>query len=65
MKPLSGNACDSGSFPELIDRHVEHLQNAHGFDYVVADSSLYSATRVEKLTESGVKFTGAGSQDNR
>ena len=56
MKPLSGNACDSGSFPELIDRHVEHLQNAHGFDYVVADSSLYSADHVEKLTESGVKF---------
>ena len=56
MKPLSGNVSDPGSFPELIDRHVEHLQNAHGFDYVVADSSLYSATHVEKLTESGVKF---------
>ncbi|MCS3783600.1 transposase [Salinibacter ruber] len=56
MKPLSGNVSDSGSFPELIDRHVEHLQNAHGFDYVVADSSLYSADHVEKLTESGVKF---------
>jgi transposase len=56
MKPLSGNVSDSGSFPELIDRHVEHLQNVHGFDYVVADSSLYSADHVEKLTESGVKF---------
>ena len=56
MKPLSGNACGSGSFPELIDRYVEHLQNVHGFDYVVADSSLYSADHVEKLTESGVKF---------
>ena len=32
MKPLSGNVSDSGSFPELIDRHVGHLQNAHGFD---------------------------------
>ena len=56
MKPLSGNVSDPGSFPELIDRHVSHLQNAHGFDYVVADSSLYSADHVEKLTESGVKF---------
>ncbi len=56
MKPLSGNVSGSGSFPELIDRHVEHLQNVHGFDYVVADSSLYSADHVEKLTESGVKF---------
>ncbi|WP_251951886.1 IS1634 family transposase [Salinibacter ruber] len=56
MKPLSGNVSDPGSFPELIDRHIEHLQNVHGFDYVVADSSLYSADHVEKLTESGVKF---------
>ena len=56
MKPLFGNVNDSGSFPDLIDRHVEHLQNAHGFDYVVADSSLYSADHVGKLTESGVKF---------
>ncbi|MCS3634867.1 transposase [Salinibacter ruber] len=56
MKPLSGNVNDSGSFPELIDRHVDHLQNAHGFDYVVADSALYSSDHVEKLTESGVKF---------
>ena len=56
MKPLSGSVSDSGSFPELIDRHVDYLQNAHGFDYVVADSALYSADHVEKLTESGVKF---------
>lgn len=56
MKPLSGNVSDPGSFPKLIDRHVEHLQNVHGFDYVVADSALYSADHVKKLTESGVKF---------
>lgn len=56
MRPLSGNVNDSGSFPELIDRHVSHLQNAHGLDYVVADSSLYSADHVEELPESGVKF---------
>ena len=56
MKPLSGNVSDPGSFPQLIDRHVEHLQNVHGFEYVVADSALYSADHVKKLTESGVKF---------
>jgi len=56
MKPLSGNVNDSGTFPELIDRHVEHLQNVHGFDYVVADSALYSKDHVRKLTEGGVKF---------
>ena len=56
MKPLSGNVSDPGSFLELIDRHVDHLQNAHGFDYVVADSALYSKDHVRKLTEGGVKF---------
>jgi transposase len=56
MEPLSGNTSDQGSFPELIDRHIDHLQDAHGFDYVVADSSLYSASHVEDLENSGVKF---------
>ncbi|MFB6232280.1 MAG: IS1634 family transposase [Salinibacter sp.] len=56
MEPLSGNASDQGSFPELIDQHIDHLQNAHGFDYVVADSSLYSASHVEDLDRNGVKF---------
>jgi transposase len=64
MKPLSGNVSDPGSFPELIDRHVDHLQNVHGFDYVVADSALYSADHVKKLTDAGVKFAGAGSHDD-
>jgi transposase len=56
MEPLSGNTSDQGSFPKLIDRHIEHLQNARGFDYVVADSSLYSADHVEDLDRNGVKF---------
>lgn len=56
MEPLSGNASDQGSFRELIDRHVDHLQNAHGFDYVVADSALYSAGHVQDLDEAGTKF---------
>jgi transposase len=56
MEPLSGNASDQSSFPELIDRHIDQLQNAYGFDYVVADSSLYSASHVEDLDNSGVKF---------
>jgi len=56
MEPLSGNASDQGSFRELIDRHVDHLQNAHGFDYVVADSALYSAGHIQDLDEAGTKF---------
>lgn len=56
MEPLSGNASDQGSFPELIDRHLSHLQNAHGFEYVVADSALYSADHIRRLHEAGTKF---------
>jgi len=56
MEPLSGNASDQGSFRELIDRHVDNLQNAHGFDYVVADSALYSAGHIQDLDEAETKF---------
>ena len=56
MEPLSGNASDQASFPDLIDRHVSHLQNAHGFDYVVADSALYGADHVKDLNCNSVKF---------
>lgn len=56
MEPLSGNASDQGSFPELIDRHISHLQRAHGFDYVVADSALYSSGHIQDLDEMGTKF---------
>ena len=56
MEPLSGNASDQGSFPELIDRHVDRLQNTHGFDYVVADSALYSSDHIRDLDRNEVKF---------
>jgi transposase len=56
MKPLSGNASDQSSFPELIDRHISHLRRAHEFDYVVADSALYSADHIGDLDKAGTKF---------
>ena len=56
MEPLSGNASDQSSFPELIDRHLSHLQRAHGFDYVLADSALYSADHIGDLDKAGTKF---------
>ena len=56
MEPLSGNSSDQGSFPELIDRHLSHLQRVHGFDYVVADSALYSADHIDDLDKAGTKF---------
>ncbi|WP_263840538.1 IS1634 family transposase [Salinibacter sp.] len=56
MEPLSGNTNDQGSFPELIDRHLSHLQRANGFDYVVPDSALYSADHIDDLDKAGTKF---------
>lgn len=45
MEPLSSNASDEGSFPELIDGHLSDLQHAHEFDYVVVDSALYTGSQ--------------------
>lgn len=56
MQPLSGNASDQGSFPDLIKAHLSHLQQAHGVDYVVADAALYSADHIQELAESATKF---------
>lgn len=56
MQPLSGNASDQASFPELIKEHLAHLQMAHGLDYVVADCALYSAEHIRELARSGTKF---------
>lgn len=56
MQPLSGNSSDQGDFPKLIERHLSGLQQAYGFDYIVADSALYSAEHIQRLSERGAKF---------
>ena len=56
MKPLSGNSSDQGDFPRLIERHVAQLQQAHGFDYLVADAALYGADHLQALDRRGTKF---------
>lgn len=56
MKPLSGNSSDQADFPKLIKRHIAHLRQAHGIDYIVGDSALYSADHIRKLHKQGLKF---------
>lgn len=56
MKPLSGNSSDQGDFPRLIEAHMAQLQQAHGFDYLVADAALYSAEHIRALDGRGTKF---------
>jgi transposase len=56
MQPLSGNSSDQGDFPRLIEQHLGHLQQAHGFTYLVADAALYSANHIGALDARGTKF---------
>lgn len=56
MQPLSGNSSDQGDFPKLIERHLAELQQAHGFDYLVADAALYGAEHIQVLDQRGTKF---------
>jgi len=56
MQPLSGNSSDQGDFPKLIERHLSQLQQAHGFDYLVADAALYGAEHIQALDRRGTKF---------
>ena len=56
MQPLSGNASDQGSFPALIQAHLAQLQQVHGFEFVVADAAIYSASALQDIASAGVKF---------
>jgi transposase len=56
MKPLSGNTNDSVEFGRVVTEHVQQLCTAHRLTYLVADSALYNAENLRKLTDSGVKW---------
>jgi len=56
MKPLSGNSSDKADFPALIQAHLDQLQQAHGVDYVVSDSALYSGDHIQWLDGQGTRF---------
>src|SRR5690606_31259708 len=56
MKPLSGNSNDRSDFVALIRRHIDHLQQAHGVDFLVADSALYSSDALQEIDRRGARF---------
>ena len=49
MGAASGNSDDKTGFRSLVKSHVEQLQNATGFEYLVADSALYTEETVKEL----------------
>jgi transposase len=56
MKPLSGNSSDAHGFGQIIDDHVAQLQITYGTTFLVADSALYSAENLQKLSETRTKW---------
>jgi transposase len=56
MKPLSGNTSDAHDFGHVVTQHIAHLQTVHGFAYLVADSALYSAENLQKLSQTNLKW---------
>ena len=49
MKPLSGNSSDKTDFQEVLKPHIESLTAQCGFEYIVADSALYSESSVQSM----------------
>lgn len=56
MQPVDGNCNDKQGFGEVIEQHVGQLQARHGIDYWVADSALYSADNLRRLSAQPVKW---------
>jgi len=52
MSAANGNSEDKKGFRELLNKHIDGLQNVHGFTYVVADSALYTEETLKGLSES-------------
>jgi len=49
MSAASGNSDDKSQFRSLVQNHVGQLQNVTGFEYVVADSALYTEKTLMEL----------------
>ncbi len=51
MSAASGNNEDKTGFRNLLDTHIDELQNVYDFPYVVADSALYVKDTLMTLAE--------------
>lgn len=56
MQSLSGNSSDVTAFGQIVSEHITQLQTTYGTTYLVADSALYSADNLQKLSETHVKW---------
>jgi transposase len=56
MQLLSGNSHDTSPLGQVISEHMQQLQTTSGTIYLVADSALYSAENLQKLSETRTKW---------
>jgi transposase len=56
MQPLSGNSSDASSFGALVRTHIDQLRTTYGMTYLVADSALYSADNLAKLSQTQIQW---------
>jgi len=56
MQPLSGNSSDVSEFGQVIKDHIAQLHTTYGATSLVADSALYSADNLQKLSETQMKW---------
>jgi len=49
MEPLSGNNSDKDSFRETVKAHVSQLNREVGFEYLIADSALYTSETLGEM----------------
>jgi len=56
MQPLSGNSSDVTAFGQIVSEHISKLQTTYGTTSLVADSALYSADNLQKLSETQIKW---------
>jgi len=50
MKPADRNSQDKKGFRELINQHIDQLQQSTPVDYIVADSALYSEESIQDFS---------------
>jgi transposase len=56
MKPLSGNSSDGKVFGQVISDHIAQFQTAYSPTYLVADSALYNAERLQRLANTSLQW---------
>lgn len=57
MKPLSGNSSDVQDLGHVVAEPIKQLQTTYGTTDLVADSALYRAANLQKLAETGSKWS--------